>query len=275
MPFERKLECIARNIVAGSEAVIMLMHSWSFSDYYIQTGHYGTLAKRCHYKFSQQALDELRYLAEFIRMTERAELVNIRELCQSHKRQPYRKASNKNHTDLVDVCGETIHIPVSRMPPQYGKLRGLCEEGFLNLDEGKFFSSDMMQTLSVKKMHEIDIFLPEKKQPRAGDFTKVFFCVPSRKNKWYKISMVLDCPYYKEKYQGRNSIRYFVRINGEEVFSNYITNPDRDEYIEHAVKAAGHTIEIFIGLECLADEKPWGWGTCARTTIKGIHVSVI
>lgn len=162
VPFERKLECIARNIAAGSEAVIMLMHSWSFSDYYIQTGRYGTLAKRCHYKFS-----------------------------------------------------------------------------------------------------------------RAGDFTKVFFCVPSRKNKWYKISMVLDCPYYKEKYQGRNSIRYFVRINGEEVFSNYITNPDRDEYVEHAVKAAGHTIEIFIGLECLADEKPWGWGTCARTTIKGIHVSVI
>lgn len=266
-PFEKKLECIARNIVSGSKTITMLMHSWSFSDYYIQGGSYGKLSKLYHDGVSEQALDELRYLAEFIRMTEKAELITMDKLLESEK-----TIIHEPPLDLVDVCGRPEHLSVYKMPPSFGKLRNLPPEGFIDLKEGRLFSSDMSQLISTPGAHELDLMLPEKKQPHAGDFTEINYDIPVKPGKRYDIRMVLDCPYFKEKFQGRDSIRYAVLINDTEIYSNYITNSDRDEYIEYTLRTANNTIHISIRLDCLKDETPWGWGTCSKTKIKGIHI---
>lgn len=266
-PFEKKLECIARNIVSGSRTITMLMHSWSFSDYYIQSGPYGKLSKLYHDKVSEQALDELRYLAEFIRITQKAELTTMDKLLESGK-----AVIQEPPLDLVDVCGRPEHLSVYKMPPSFGKLRNLPPEGFIDLKEGRLFSSDMSQLISTPGAHELDLMLPEKKHPHAGDFTEINYDIPVKPGKQYDIRMILDCPYFKEKFQGRDSIRYAVLIDNTEIYSNYITNPDRDEYIEYTLCATSNTIHISIRLDCLMDETPWGWGTCSKTKIKGIHV---
>lgn len=267
LPFEKKVECIARNIVAGNRTITLLMHSWSFSDYHVLKGQYGKLSKLCHYKVSEQALDELRYLAEFVKMTEKAELITMEKLYTSEK-----SVLKRNPVDLVDVCGEPVHLPVCKMPPSYGKLRELPREGFIDLKQGQLLSNDMSQTLSLFTAHELDIMLPEKKQPHAGDFTEVTYAIPVKCKKQYIIRLVLDCPYFKEKFQDRNTIQYTVHIDNKEIFSNYITNPARDEYIEYTIKTTSSKIHISIRLDCLKDETPWGWGTCSKVKIKGIHL---
>lgn len=189
------------------------MHSWSFSNYYVHCGQYGKLSKYCHHQVSEQALDELRYLAEFVRMTEKADLINISNLYESGN-----SVLNDEPAGLVDVCGESVPLPVYKMPPSFGKLRALPKEGFIDLKQGKLLSNDMTQTLFTSTASELSIMLPAKKQPHAEDFTEISYSIPVKPSRRYKVSMVLDCPYFKENFRGRNTIRYSVQVDNAEIF---------------------------------------------------------
>lgn len=280
--YAQKLECIARNAVAGTPSMVMLSHSWSFSDYYTLSGEYGELKKKYHDGFSQNSYDELMYLTEFIHKSGVIDFSTCKELYESYITKEEGKdiiARDTQQIHLVDVCGIPEDRPIYKAAPSYGKLRYLSEEGFLNLSDA-FFESNL-DGVPFHRMVKgrLELVLPEKKQPHKGDFAKAIYEVPAEEGKDYQISILLDNHYFKEKFRGRNRIRYAVQVLDKEVFSNFITEPDRDEVVTWNGRASADynkkVIKIEVMIECIEDEEPWGWGSAAKLYIGGIHISEI
>ena len=258
--YPEKLECITRNYSAGTKAVTMLLHSWCFSDYSVIEGRYGRLLNKYHGAVSQTALDELRFLADYIMGVGDTELTTCQGLYRDEV-QPY----------AVDVSGEAIEYPVYPLPPSYGGLRKESLDGFLDLKKAEAASSSPDWPAVFWERKTLMLMLPNVKQPKAGDWSQVTFSLETEKGSSYCLAAELDCPYYNEKYRGRNTILYELLIDGQPCFSNYVTEPDRSEIIRRTFTAAGKQSEICIRVRCLKDEKPWNWGKAARLYVKHIH----
>ena len=262
--YPQKLECIARNYTAGTKAVTMLMHSWSFSDYTMIDGKYGKLLDKYHGAVSQAALDELRYLAEFTASLGEVEFTTCRDLYRDEV-QPY----------AVDISGEAEYYPVYPLPPEYGKLRQESLDGFLDLTKVMGSSSRPGWQGAFLEKGALVLKLPNTKQPMAGDWSKASFSMDTAKGMTYCVSVELDCPYYNEKYRGRNSIRYMLDIDGQTHYSNFITEPNRDELVQVRFTASGEQTVMHITVECIRDEKPWNWGQAARVFVKHVHIKQV
>ena len=262
--YSQKLECIARNYSAGTKAVTMLMHSWSFSDYTMIDGKYGKLVDKYHGTVSQAALDELRYLAEFAASLGEVEFTTCRDLYRDEV-QPF----------AVDVSGEADDRPVYPLPPAYGRLRQESPDGFLDLNKAKGASSKPDWRGAFLEKGALVLKMPNAKQPLAGDWSMATFSLDTAKGLTYCVSVELDCPYYNEKYRGRNTIRYKLDIDGQTYYSNFITEPDRDELIKVRFAASGERTVLNITVECIRDEKPWNWGRAASVFVKYVHIKEV
>lgn len=128
------------------------------------------------------------------------------------------------------------------------------------------------QSDSFIKDDRIELVLPNKLQPFQGDFVSYTIQIDTSFRKEYTCRLNIFCPYFKEKFKDRKNIRYVILLNGEEKFSRFITEIDEDEIKSFVFRGTGKKMCMEIKLECLADEKPWSWGSAARTIIKGIGI---
>ena len=256
--FSDKLELIVRSILNHTDYLMMLCHSWSFLKY----DQYASTNNMYHTDFSQNTYDELMYMVDFLHKIEASEFLTCKQfLMKQEKKQ-----------SLVDIVGTTADIPVCTLPLQYGALRCKTDiSKFVNLSEGRIVQNNQYQEAN-QQSDLVELNLGNEKVPEKFDKAIYELDIPCFGEEEVNLEFILGKHYYNPKIRERNSIRMSILVNNELKFYDFITNPSFNDYMYVSAKPQQNNLNFKLEIECLADEKPWGWDKASKIILKNLYL---